>query len=114
MVDTTGETTITISREVLLQVQKDGVTYKTLAKQMATIILNNMMNDPFSGGEDIDLILFGDLSDMKVDSRRELARRWYKEFGIPVLAEASDGQTLTDSEGYEVRVTHYRVWPKGE
>lgn len=43
--DTTGNTPLAISREVLEQVRKDGRTYTELAKRMATVILEGMTSE---------------------------------------------------------------------
>lgn len=68
--DTSGETPLSISREVLLQVQRDGRTYTELAKRMATVILNNMKEEGIPSEFEAILVRQGDDQVFKEQTKR--------------------------------------------
>lgn len=109
--DTSGETTFSIPRVVLKQVQKDGITYRSLAKAMATIILNEMKDDGLP--DELTFIAYGTLHDMGHVSEQDIARRIEKETDIPVYASKEGSSQIVSGLG-ELYVTNLRRWNFGE
>lgn len=109
-----GERTISISKEVLLQVQRDGITYKNLAKDMATVILEGMENDPFSSNETVEFIAYGEARDFSDENMIKMVKDWSSETGLPVLAETYEDRVVRMKNGTSLHVSRYKVWPRGE
>lgn len=108
--NTTGEGTLAISKEVLLQCMRDGRAYKELVQRMATIIYHEMKSD---GKEDaMTVVLYGDIQDMGDPGLRREVELVSKGTDLPIYA-TSEGP-IVSVLGHQVYSTNFKRWSFGE
>lgn len=89
-----GDKVISLNKEVLRQVLKDGRTYPTLAKQMAEVILEQMVSDELP--DRVEIIEYGAIHDFDDPDIRRMAKLFADQTGLPVYAAGDGGHRDVD------------------
>ena len=112
------ERVISLNKEVLKQVLKDGRTYPTLAKQMAEVILEQMVSDGFP--DRVEIIEYGSDRDFSDPEVRRSAQLYAKETGLAVYANGAGREVEVDNKSagawgrHKVYISELVRWTFGE